>query len=334
MADQTDVVVSAYAAASEAKAGTVVQPLKLFAEPPQVLHVEPEGSGSVPKQFGNALKRYSGLGQFLAARGTGGASVRRVALNTFSAGYAVAKWALTRQASADLVDAALFLDSLAIDRLPSGDFWVNAAYEGFLRSAAEGGPGSPLVISACTAIPSLSKLVGSTEASTHWVLDQAEKWRREVGSDSPAPLFNWERFNAPLPHPVTITGGNPSSSFTWPQWPQPQVRQVGNIVGLFFGGTGGPAHIFQAWWVQPRVWGLLADWWAPGPCAVRLDGTVPICSSAPSGGRALPKGEIVLGSGRTKGGGSAASTSRKTKAALGVALGLGALAWGLSRARR
>lgn len=330
MADQTDVVVSAYAAASEAKAGTVVQPVTQFAEPPQVIHVEPSGSGSVPKQFGNTLQRYSGLGQFLAARGTGGASVRRVALNTFSAGYAVAKWALTRQSSADLVDAAVYIDSLAIDRLPSGDFWVNAAYEGFLRSAAEGGPGSPLVISACTAIPSLSKLVGSTEASTHWILDQAEKWRREVGSDSPPPAFNWSRFNAPLPRPITITGGNPSSSETWAQWPRPQIRQVGNIVGLFFGGTGGPAHIFQAWWVQPRLWGLLADWWAPGPCAVRLDGTTPIC--AVPEGRGLPKGEIVLGSGKSRGGGSA--SPRKAKAALGVALGLGAVAWGLSRAQR
>lgn len=272
---ERDVIISAYAT-PPARVGVDAQPLSAFAEPPLLVQVTPGEGTTEAGRYGGAaarLRDHTGsiLRPLLRSALPQGVRPRRVALVSFSAGWGFLS-AVINSPDREWVDAVILVDSLAIPRsFASGPLYLSTGWQQFLDQAGAAGVKAPLVVSSCvTGIPSLSPLVGSTSQSTHLALERAS-----AQGATTAPAFPLEQLVAQPPEswPLTITGGNPPSTEVFQAPPTPDVQQAGNVVGCFYPGKGGPAHIFQAWHVQPRLFRtFLAPWWQAVPCEQPLSG--------------------------------------------------------------
>lgn len=268
---ERDVIISAYATPPPS-AHVDAQPVAGFAHgAPLVVQVMPGSGANEAARFGDAaskLRDHTGsiLKPLLRRALPKGDRARRVALVSFSAGWGFAT-AVINSPDSEWLDALILVDSLAFPRSFAGSpLYLSQRWQDFLHAAGSAGVRAPLVVSSTvTGIPSLSPLVGSTFESTTRAL--------EVANETPdivvPPKFELAKLLEPLPEswPISITGGNPPSTQVFPAPPEPTVHQVGNVVGCLYPGSGGPAHIFQAYHVQPRLFRtFLQPWWAAEPC--------------------------------------------------------------------
>ncbi len=283
MAEERDVVVSAFAVPPQATYREIAMPLGLFAEEPEVVGVDPlygEGASSDAAAFGAAADSYRDQDGFILRRllrqRLRGITVRRIALVGFSAGNTFVGRVLAGS-DAPYVDTVIALDGMYGQKLWNGAWhapslapWVNFGVRAALGAARADGP---MMLVSYTHIASHAPdKVGSTRES-------AEEVTAQVRANSPGAArigFSLDELVAgPPPPAVTITVNRPLGdgrsvpiTRTWDAMPEPGVASRGNYFTLDYGGSNEADHVFQARYVQGALWRafLVPRWSEPASC--------------------------------------------------------------------
>ena len=273
MAQQRDVIVSAYATPPRDDIRAMAHDLSLFESQPYILDVpyhqwmKPEDRGMAAGPFSraaDAFRRPSGsILEGLFERYLPNIEPRSVALVTFSGGNSFLNKVIKSEKDRDWIDSIIVLDGLAFNKDWQGNP-IPQEYNPWLQFARAAADDRRLMVLAHTHIAPLSTRVTSTQVAAEFMLRRLEELA--PAPRVPSTALDWDLLDAgPPPPAVTITGGNPRQTRTYDGPPLAALDEIGNFWSLDYGGTGPTDHIYVAWYAQRDVWRcFLAPRWNAG----------------------------------------------------------------------
>jgi hypothetical protein len=258
MGAPVDVIISAFATPGGSGKQAIAQPKIGFATAPLVIGVDPimqSGEGLASPGFARAadqLKRQDASGSILKAllrSRAKGYDVQSVTLVGFSAGN-IFLGRVLETADWEWVDSVICLDGMIFQKLWNGAYHMPSV-EPWLRFGEQAALNRRLFVNSFTDIASHSAQVTPTreagEAMMSMLVDRLGRQAIPNVQTDLAPLTG-----APPPPAVKITSQNTTRE--WETMPLPEIQAIGNAWNLYYGGTGGPDHIFQANYVQGALW--------------------------------------------------------------------------------
>lgn len=236
-----DAIVTAFACSKQAPCSEWAA--QWFNEQPRVIWVP----GANSTQFESVGGAITNLPSWVAQR-SAGVQPHRIAIVTFSAGWAFVHEILKRCSGA--VDSVILLDGLHSRDL--------AYWQMFAARAAKGDATSPLLIMAHTHI---TPPFVATRVTNYKVFEAAIASNPNAESQL-LPAY----VNVAPELPVTL-GTDVGGHRTIAVDPLLDVSAVGGCWKLAYAGDDAAAHQYVAWHVQPRLWRWLAERWNADPDA-------------------------------------------------------------------